>query len=141
MTETGDQATPEQYLAAGWRAADGSLLAGLVGKHALATALRFQAAEVSPQQLATLRAAFDQVLPDVEGSGGQRMADALDAALDVAEELLGGELNEAIEDWAIECIEQVHSDDDAAGFLAHFDAVVRTYGALIAAHLANARGR
>jgi hypothetical protein len=137
MSEPGPAPTPEQYLVGGWRAADGSLLPDLAGKYALATALRFQAAGVSPQQLATLRAAFDQVLPDVEGTGAQRMADALDAALEVTEELLGDDVNEMIEDWAIGCIGQIHSDEDAAAFLAHFDALVRVYGALIAAQLAN----
>lgn len=121
---------PSAYLAAGWRDSAGALRGDLAGLHAFGPALVFQRAEVAPQELAVTLEAIQQILPDTKGTPQDRLATAIEAALETAQAILGIDNSPAVTDWLIACAGFVNTDADLDAFLAHATAVLRQYTAL-----------
>jgi len=124
--------TPDRYLANGFVDATGKIRPEHLGFHAFAAALQFQHANVPVQELAATYEALAQLMPLTEGSPTRRLREAVEEALDLVARMLNIANSEAIEDWIIACAEHIHTQADLDAFLAHFQAVMRHYGALAA---------
>ena len=137
MSETvppaGISGQPDEYLAEGWRGADGALRKPLTGLAAFGVALRLQRGEVPPDWPGAVLEALRQFLPETEGPVEERLALGLEEALNLVESMVDQASPDELDDWLAECAAHVQSDADLQSFLEHFQAVVRQYAALIAA--------
>jgi len=123
--------TPDQYLADGFRDADGQVRRALLAGDAIAAATQLAAAEASPQEVAFTYEAIRALLPLHEGDARARLDATLAEALATVARMIRQPNNEGLITWARTCAGFVRGDGDIEAFLAHMQAVLRLH-ALIA---------
>ncbi len=122
--------TPDRYLAAGWIDPSGRPRPELLTDDAVAAATQLQQGEVSPQELAYLLEALRQIMPLHDGAPRQRIASALEEALETVGRMIRQQNNEGLVRWALACAMTVRQTEDIDAMLRHMEAVLRHYAVL-----------
>lgn len=104
----------------------------LTGVLSAAACRQFEAAEVAPQEVATLYEAVRQCLDLEDGTAFERFQHGVDHAMDVTAELLDQDIHHTLYYWVMEWQPFMVSDPCLEAFLGHLQSVVATYGWILA---------
>ena len=92
----------------------------------------FEKGEVAPQEFETFVEALRRFIPEQEtGTPAQRVAAATDDALDLVARILNKEPKPEIENWVMEFIPFIESDEGAQAVLSHLQSTLALYTVVI----------